>query len=319
MKEVLALDIGGTNARIASIVIKDNKPIIRKQKVQFTKDVVSLAAYIKAFGHNSNDMCIGFAGPIMGNRAKLTNGTMNIDVSTLKKETKIENIRLINDFQANGYGLKYLTREDLLVINNGKGVPNNEVEMVVGPGTGLGKAYFMDGKVYPCEGGLTCVGIEDIDDYALVDYIRKKVDGQIYYEDLVSGRGLIDIYDYLEIKNNMELNMGLRRQIKEEPIHKAMLLVRHSSKDKLCDMTLRIFVEFYARFVRDSALNLISSKVYLVGGISEAIAPYLKKHFQKEFLNHRMYSGILKQIHVSVVLRQDLGLIGAGAVAGGLV
>jgi glucokinase len=84
-------------------------------------------------------------------------------------------------------------------------------------------------------------------------------------------------------------------------------------------MTLRIFTKFYARFVRDSALNLISSKVYLVGGISEAIEPYLKKFFIKEFLTHRKYTSMLKKIHVAVILREDVGLIGAGAVAGQLV
>ena len=84
-------------------------------------------------------------------------------------------------------------------------------------------------------------------------------------------------------------------------------------------MTLRIFTKFYARFVRDSALNLISSEVYLVGGISEAIKPYLKKFFLKEFLKHRTYSSMLKKVKLSVILNEDVGLIGAGAVAGKLV
>jgi len=166
---------------------------------------------------------------------------------------------------------------------------------------------------------VTSLGIEDIDDYALLDFLKSKYPEQIYYEDIVSGRGLLNIYDHLEIKSNLKINMKIRKLIKKEPVHKAQVITKYSSKDKLCHMTLSIFTKFYARFVRDSALNLISSKVYLVGGISSAIKPYLKKYFVKEFLRHRSHKSLLKRVHVAVILNQDVGLIGSGAMAGNLV
>ena len=318
MEQVLALDVGGTNTRIALIEIKNNRPIIKKQQTYFTSKVKNLAPIINKFNKNIPDACIGFAGPIVGNKAKLTNAELSVDLSKLKKETNLKKVCLINDFHAIGYGVHFLKKSDLLVINPGKGF-NNDVQMVVGPGTGLGKAYIIENKVYPCEGGLTTIGIEDIDDYALLDYLKSKYPVQIYYEDVVSGRGLLDIYDHLEIKSNLKVNMKIRKLIKKEPVHKAQLITKYSSKDKLCHMTLSIFTKFYARFVRDSALNLISSKVYLVGGISSAIRPYLKKYFVKEFLKHRKYINLLKRVHVRVVLNQDVGLIGSGAIAGNLV
>ena len=88
-------------------------------------------------------------------------------------------------------------------------------------------------------------GIENIDDYALLDYLRSKYNDEVYYEDVISGRGLLDIYDHLEIKSNLEMNMKIRKLIKEEPVNKAKLITKYSSKDKLCDMTLRIFTKFY--------------------------------------------------------------------------
>lgn len=318
MEQVLALDVGGTNLRIALIEIKNKKPIIKKQKNFFTKKVKNLATVINKFNKNTSNACIGFAGPIVGNKAKLTNANLSVDLNKLKKETNLKKVCLINDFHAIGYGVPFLNKSDLLVLNSGKGF-NNNVQMVVGPGTGLGKAYIIENKVYPCEGGLTSVGIENIDEYALLDYLKGKYPEQIYYEDIVSGRGLLDIYDHLEIKSNLKVNMKIRKLIKKEPVHKAQLITRYSSKDKLCHMTLSIFTKFYARFVRDSALNLISSKVYLVGGISSAIRPYLKKYFVKEFLKHRRYRNLLKRVHVAVVLNQDVGLIGGGAMAGNLV
>jgi len=315
---VLGVDVGGTNLRIALIEIKNKKPIIKKQHNFITSDVRSLTSVINNFNNKTNTACIGFAGPIFGEKAKLTNAKLAVDISKLKRDTMLRQIILINDFHAVGYGVPFLKKNDFLVLNNGKGF-NSNVQMVVGPGTGLGKAYIIDNRVYPCEGGLTTVGVEDIEDYGLVDYLKDKYGSPIYYEDVISGRGLLDIYDHLEIKSNLKVNFKVRKLIKEEPVNKAKLITQYSSEDQLCDMTLSLFTKFYARFVRDSALNLISSKVYLVGGISSSIRPYLKKFFVKEFLRHRKYSSLLKRVNVSVILDADVGLIGCGAVAGKLV
>jgi glucokinase len=315
---VLGVDVGGTNLRIALIEIKNKKPIIIKQKRFITAKVKDLPSVIKEFGNSSKTACIGFAGPIVGNNAKLTNADLSVNITDLKKKTNLKEITLINDFHAIGYGVPFLNKSDFLVLNNGKGF-NNNIKMVVGPGTGLGKAYLIDKKVYPCEGGLTTLAVADIDDYSLLDYLKDKYNGQVYYEDVISGRGLIDIYDHLEIKTNLQINFKIRKLIKEEPVYKAKIITEYSSKDKLCDMTLKIFTKFYARFVRDSALNLISSRVYLVGGISVAICPYLETFFIDEFLKHRNYSQLLKKINVSVILKEDVGLLGCGAVAGKLI
>jgi glucokinase len=314
-KQVLGLDIGGTNFRIAHIEIR-KKPVIKRKKTLLTKDVKSISGIIKDFKSTAGVACIGCAGPIVGNKAKLTNAELSVDLAELKRRTKLKEITLINDFHAAGYGILFLNKSDFLVLNQGKSF--NKVSTVVGPGTGLGKAYIIEDKVYPCEGGLTTVGIEDIEDYALVDYIKDKYNSPVYYEDIISGRGLIDIYDHLEIKSNLKINFRVRKLIKEEPVHKAKLLNQYSKKDRLCDMTLRIFTKFYARFVRDSALNLMSSQIYLIGGISSAIKPYMEKFFMEEFLKHRRYSSMLKKVNISIVLNEYVGLLGSGAVAGKL-
>jgi len=315
--KVLALDVGGTNTRIALVEIKNNFPVIKKKQTYLTSKVRKISTVIKKFNKKVDNACIGFAGPILGNKAKLTNAKLGVDVSQLKKETGLKKIYLINDFHANGHGILFVKKSDLVVLNLGNKL-NNNVLMATGPGTGLGKVLVIEGNVYPCEPGWTSIGVEDIDDYALVDYLKKKYKRDVYYEDILSGRGLIDIYDYLEIKSNLEVNMRIRKVIKEEPVNKAKMIVKHSTKDKLSDMTLRIFVKFYARFVRDSCLNVLTSKVYLVGGLSGAIKSYLKKYFLKEFLRHEVYRAILKKVHVTLDMNSDVGLIGAGAVAANL-
>ena len=316
---VLGLDIGGTSSRIALIEVK-NKPVIIKKKTVMTKEVNNISKLINDFNkeHKVKSVCVGFAGPVIGNKAKLTNAHLKIDLNKVKKETKIQKIVLKNDFHVAGYGIPFLNKKELVSLNKGKNT-KKKVEMVVGPGTGLGKVHIIEKKVFPCEAGWTSLGVDDIDDYALLDYLRGKYGRSVYYEDVLSGKGLIDIYDHLEIKSNLDTNMKIRRLIKEEPVHKAKVLIQHSKTDKLCDMTLNIFTKFYARFIRDSCLNLLTSNVYLIGGISGAIEPYLKKGFIKEFLKHDVYSRMLKKVSINIVLNEDVGLIGAGAIASNIV
>ena len=219
---------------------------------------------------------------------------------------------MINDFQANGYGVQYLKSKDLFVLNKGN-KSKNKVIMATGPGTGLGKSIVINNKVYPCEPGWTTFGIEDIEDYALLDYLHGKYPRTVYCEDVLSGRGIINIYNHLAIKSNLEMNMKIRKLVNKE--NNPEIITKYSSKNDLCDMTLKEFTKFYSRYIRDSCLHLLTNEVYLVGSISNSIKPYLQKYFKKEFLKHAVYKDVLKSVKVNLVLTKDLGLIGTGAVA----
>ena len=202
--EVLSLDIGGTNTRIALVEI-NKKPIIKKEKTMPTQKVKSVPSLINSFNKKVEVAGIGFAGPVLGHKAKLTNADLTIDSLEIKKKTQIKKIFLVNDFYAAGVGSKFIQKSNLYPINIGKGFKNN-VSMVVGPGTGLGKSLIINDVVYPCEPGGTTLTIEDIDDYALFDFLKIKYRRMPIYEDVLSGNGLLDIYNHLEIKLNLPTN-----------------------------------------------------------------------------------------------------------------
>ena len=65
----------------------------------------------------------------------------------MKAATGIENVALINDLEANAYGLAYLSEEDMVTIHEGEKHGGNMA--IIAPGTGLGEAgLFWDGKFY---------------------------------------------------------------------------------------------------------------------------------------------------------------------------
>ena len=291
MTKVLALDIGGTNSRIALIEFNKNKYKFLDEKIYPTKNINKFEDIFSYFGHNAESACIGFAGPVTGNKAKLTNANLSIDVKRLKKKTGIKKISLINDFHANGYCINYLKKKDTLSLN--KGSLKNNVIMVIGPGTGLGKAYVINDIPYPCESGQTTLGIENEDEYKILKHLNKK-NKYVYYENVLSGKGISELYEFYSGKKNIDPR------------------IITDLKDKNAKKTLSTFTKFFARFTRDSALSLISCEVYLMGGITTAIPDYLKREFMTEFLKHRNYTHLLKKIKVKAVLNKDAGLIGAG-------
>lgn len=309
---ILAMDIGGTNSRIALFLADGQPRLIKKDKTP-TKDVKSIETQIKSFlkktGKTANRCCIGFAGPIAGKTATLTNAELTVNISKIKSAFGFEKAELINDFHAAARGIAYLEKKDLMPLN--KGTLKNRVQMVVGPGTGLGKAYIIDGDVFPSEGGLTTLGIENIQDYTFLDYIRHIGIYPVYYEDLISGRGLVNIYDNLEIKKNIEVDMDTKKEIRKVHVKTAEIIINKSKNDVISKDTMQWFIKFYARFVRDSALHLIPSTIYLGGGISPAIESQLKSQFMKEFLRHRSCESLLKKISVNLIKNPDVGLIGA--------
>ncbi|MBN1503016.1 ROK family protein [Candidatus Woesearchaeota archaeon] len=311
MRKVLALDIGGTNTRIAVFKL-DKKPVMLSKEENLTEDIKDISKYIKSFsdkkGVAADEIGIGFAGPVVGNQIKLTNSNFSINKEKLMKKLNTKKLVIVNDFHTIGVGIEFMPRKDIVVLN--KSAFNNNIKLVIGPGTGLGKAYVINGITYPAEGGYTSLGIEDIHEYGVLDYLSKKYKGPVYYEDVVSGRGLIDIYDYLEIQSNIDFDMNIKSRIRNVP-KKAEFITKHCDKDELCDLTLRMFTKFYARFARDSALHLISSHVYLCAGISASIINHLRAHFMNEFIRHRVYSSLLKKINVFVVLNPEAGLYGA--------
>ncbi|MBD3204170.1 ROK family protein [Candidatus Woesearchaeota archaeon] len=310
---VLSMDIGGTNCRIG---IFKNKRIIRK-KYYPTKKIKNFSKKVSGYlkknsKYKIKKAGIGFAGPIIGNIAELTNADLKINRKKLEKQLNLK-ITIINDFHALGYGISLLKKKDLFEISKPKF--KNDIKMVVGPGTGLGKAYIVHKLVFPGEGGQTLIGIEDIHDYALVDYLTKEFGKPVYYEDVLSGRGIINLYKHLAIKTSYKRNHKAGEKIKKKLLKSAEMVTKYSSKDELCDITLKEFTKYFARFTRDSALHLIPCRIYLSGGISPEIKKYIKKYFIKEFTKHRSYSDLLKKIGISVILNTDTGLLGAGFAA----
>ena len=210
----LCADLGGTNANVALVDWKKNKPVVVfdthekiknvKNSTHFFTDFLSKAK-LKKLPH-PRGASIAVAGKIEKQRVHMTNTNLVIDVKVLQKKLKIKEIKLINDFEALAYSVNVLTPKDQKIIQ--KGSPGkNGIKVVIGAGTGLGKAIVLFDKsrnIYaplPSEGGHTNFPSESMEEVELMFFLKNKLQKDIIsYEDLLSGKGLENIYVYLQQK-----------------------------------------------------------------------------------------------------------------------
>jgi len=301
----LAGDIGGTNTNLCIAGIRRNKPELLFSMHFKSAELRSLLPAVEEIIKYAKEKhcisvrncCFGVAGPVSGDYARTVNLKWDVDAKALSRKTGLK-IMLINDFQAIGYGINLISKKDLFAVRNGKGYGN---KAVLGAGTGLGKSIlFFDGKRYipmPSEGGHEDFPCQNEFELKLAEFIRKKKKiKQINYEELVSGRGLEIIYEFLSKK---------KANAKE--------ISKNRAKDRLCRESFKLFVKFYARCAKNFVLDsLATGGLYIAGGIAAKNKEIFKsKEFIKEFENVDRLSGVLAKVPVYVITNYDIGMIGA--------
>src|SRR5277367_2749955 len=122
---ILAGDVGGTKVHLALYNFEAGrlKPV-RDQKYP-AHEFATLDAVVETFlsgdaaGERSQIVaaCFGCPGPVRDGRLKLTNLPWTLDARDLQRSLGIEHIFLINDLEANGYGIPELAPEAIYTLH----------------------------------------------------------------------------------------------------------------------------------------------------------------------------------------------------------
>ncbi|MBL4602970.1 MAG: glucokinase [Emcibacteraceae bacterium] len=199
--EFLVADIGGTNVRFAIANISENNDIkLEKLSVLPTENWLyledAISDYLKYAGVKPKRAAIAFAGPVNNDEVSMTNGSWQFNQSELAPFLKMEEVKVLNDFCAKACSLPLLRDDQLLKIGGGKSDARGN-KIVVGPGTGIGVgALVSTGEKWQAiasEGGH--VGFSPSGDHEQEIFaVLTKEYKRLSVEDLVSGRGLSNIY-----------------------------------------------------------------------------------------------------------------------------
>ena len=131
--------------------------------------------------------CFGIAGPVQNGRVETSNLPWIIERARLAKQIHLPATLLINDLEANAWGIGALGPQDLIPLNRvepslgNQAVGNQAVgnQAVFAPGTGLGEAILVWNKsryyVVPSEGGHSDFAPHSEQQIELLRFMRRRI------------------------------------------------------------------------------------------------------------------------------------------------
>jgi glucokinase len=313
---ILAGDIGGTNTRLA---ICERPETLTKADVHTfpSREHASLGEVVAKFlaGAKSPKIaCFGVAGPVTKGRGVVTNLPWVVDTAELSSHLGAR-VAVINDLEANAYGLPTLAPTACAALNEGAHDPLGNIGLI-SAGTGLGEAgLFWDGRAHrpwACEGGHTSFAPDDDLEIELLRWRRRDLD-HVSWERFVSGPGLVTVYEFLRDTKRGDEPAWLAEELREENPGAAISKAALAGTSELAVAALDLFVALYGAEAGNLALKVMSTGgLYVGGGIAPRIIAKLRGGaFMKRFVAKGRMQPLLESMPVRVVLDDLTALRGA--------
>lgn len=318
---ILAGDVGGTKTILALFAIEGVEVrCLRKEQfssARYPTFTELLARFLADADHPQiTAVSIGVAGIVINGRCETTNLPWVLSSKEIGERVNSPNVWLLNDLEATAWGLLDLPEENFVELNpNAQTQPGNIA--VVAAGTGLGEAIIAwDGvthHVIASEGGHADFAPTNEQEIALLRHLLEKYPDHISCERLISGEGLINIYQFLKLINyaptNPETELHMTQRDHAAVIGEAGV----AGSDALCAKALKLFCKLYGSESGNLALKCLPyGGVYLAGGIGAKILPVLQQgEFMSGFLAKGRCRPVLQKISVKVCTNPEVALLGA--------
>jgi glucokinase len=266
-----------------------------------------------------NLACFGVAGPVRNGKVETSNLPWVVDSKRLASELRLPSAILINDLEANAWGIAALQPDDVVVLNQVKDAPVGN-KAVIAAGTGLGEAgMYWDGSkhhVFASEGGHTDFAPRNELEVDLLNYLRARF-GHVSYERIVSGPGLVNVFHFLRDTGRGAEPSWLTEQMASSDPAASISMAALAGKCGLCEHAVDLFVSLYGAEAGNLALKIMATGgVYVGGGIAPKMLPKLAGPlFMQSFTGKGRMQTLLESIPVKVIKNEKLALLGAARYA----
>ena len=315
MRTIAAADVGGTHARFALASIDGGRVIDLGEPVTVkTSEFASFQHAWQEFGRRieeplPHELAIAFAGPVGGEVLKLTNNPWVIRPALMQEKLGVERFVIVNDFAAIAHAVAGLDASAYRhVCGPEKDLPESGVVSIVGPGTGLGVASLLkrtDGHdVIATEGGhIDWAPLDPLED-RILEHLRENF-RRVSVERLVSGRGLLNIYEALGTIEKRPFTLRDEKDLWTAALQGTDTLAA-AALDRLCLI--------FGAAAGDYALAQGAQAVVLAGGLGLRLAEYLPRSgFRDRFLAKGRFERMMGDMPVKVIVHPQPGLFGAAA------
>jgi len=313
--EIVAADIGGTNARFAIAEVERGHVVSLGEPVTLrTADHASLQTAWQAFAATlgrptPRAAALSVASPITGDVIRMTNNPWVIRPSLIPERLGADVYTIINDFGAVGHAVGQLPHEDFEhLCGPDAPLPAEGVTTVCGPGTGLGVAQVFKtaGKylVLPTEGGhMDYAPLDGIED-AILKRLRRTFT-RVSTERIVAGPGIVAIYETLASLEGRAIRERTDKEIWTDAL---------DGDDSLALAALDRFCLALGAVAGDLALAHGAKGVVIAGGLGLRIKDkLLRSGFDQRFVAKGRFQQLMAAIPVKLITHPQPGLFGAAA------
>jgi len=310
-KYVVGVDVGGTNTRVAISSLDGKYVIVSVFKcstlIQLLEGLNALVEPLVTLLGLPSAACMDIAGPVSENGTKvtITNYAGTIEERTLTTSLlppqlfPIERTRFVNDLESCCYGVLGLEEqqklgeffEPLWGDSAVRIAPVHHAVLAAGTGLGVGLLIKLGARpfqVYPIEYGhaivppLGTTNKSRAIDQQLLDYLSVTLYGgkqAAEYEDIVSGRGLAAVYDYL-VKDVSDVPRGLNT---------AEIAKAATAGNLYALKAVEIHYRILVRAAQNICVGMNVKGVFFAGDNqvdNSALVKAFRNELQEEFLNH---------------------------------
>lgn len=309
---ILIADVGGTNARFAIVSDAHAETVSFEQAPTAGFPGIIEAIQDTVLAHTSmlpRTAIIAVAGPVTGDVIPLTNADWTIEPRRMISELALEQVVILNDFEAQALALPGLDGDDLSQVGGGEPQPKS-AKFVLGPGTGLGAAAMIHttNAWIPVagEGGHVELGPVSDEEYRVWPHIER-VGGRIGAEQLLSGTGLPRLARAVVASEGADRTFQTAEDITQAA----------EAGDPFAVKAMEIFASALGRVAGDFALSVLArGGVYIAGGVTSHIADYLTEgSFRASFQAKAPHESLMASIPTYLVRHPNPALEGLAAYA----
>lgn len=316
---LLAGDIGGTKTVLALFDVANIWHPLYLQSFP-SGDYHSLEAIIEEFLADKTvtvtHASFGVAGPVLNNKASITNLPWLIDGTAVAQQFRFEQAHLLNDLEAIATAVPHLRSADLVVLNHGEPDPQGTIG-VIAPGTGLGEAFISwDGERYqahPSEGGHASFAPANKEQTELLSFLWGRFN-HVSYERVCSGSGIPNLYDYLQQCGRFDEPAWLKDELATTEDRSPVIFNNALEKEEpICVAALQLFIDILANEASNLAIKLLATGgIYIGGGIPPRILPQFKSMgFVQSYTSKGRFADLVRKMPVYVIRNTQTGLFGA--------
>ena len=316
MTDIVAVDIGGTHARftIASIAA-DGSIELGEPTTLHTADHASFQTAWEAYrerqgGTLPEDVALAVAATIRPDAIRFTNNPWTIQPRQIASGLGCKRQLIVNDFEAVAHAAARASAQEFLHLAGPDiDLPASGTISVLGPGTGLGVAYFRrnaDGsyRVQATEGGHGDFAPVDAIDDAILARLRKR-HIRVSDERVVAGPAIVDIYQTLAAIEG-------RAPVELDDV--AIWTAASEGTDSLASAAVDRFCMALGSVAGNIALAQGATGVIVAGGLGYRIREtLLASGFEQRFQAKGRFAGLMASMPVKLITHPQPGLLGAAA------